>query len=81
VIATLIWKPVAIGAVAFAIFAVPSAYLKGRSDGKAAERAATFQAIERQRSDRNDINESVRSLDDAGLCHDLGGVFDNGECQ
>ena len=78
---TLIWKPVAIGALAFALVAVPIAYIKGRSDGKAVERAATFQAIERQRSERNEINETVRNLDDGALCVDLGGVFVNGQCQ
>jgi hypothetical protein len=78
---SLIWKPLAIGAVAFALIATPVAYLKGRADGSAAERIATFKAIERQRSERNEINETVRNLDDGDLCRDIGGVFVNGVCQ
>lgn len=49
--------------------------------GIAEERARTFAAIERQRDERNTINETVRNLDDADLCRDLGGLFVNGQCQ
>ena len=57
------------------------AYVKGRADGKTIERAATFAAIERQREQRNEINETVRNLDDAALCRELGGLPVNGECK
>ena len=78
---TLIWKPLAIGALAFALIAIPSAYIKGRSDGASLERTKAMTALKNQLDERNATNEQIRSLDDAGLCAALGGVFTGGICQ
>ena len=48
------------------------AYQKGRTAERTAILANTIQVMR----ERIKTNDTVRAMDDAGLCHELGGVYD-----
>lgn len=67
-------------AILAAFFMTGAAYLKGRFDGAALERAKAVAAVSKQIKERAEIDNEVDDLDASGLCVELGGVYVNGEC-
>lgn len=66
------------GAIIGASVAFIPAYLIGKSDGRASERAAILTRSVEVLRERNATDDQIRKLDDAGLCRALGGLPD--EC-
>lgn len=60
-----------------AVWLLPAA----REEGRAAERAAALTRSMEIIKERSRTNAEVEALDDRGLCLELGGVFENGECR
>lgn len=69
-------------AVALAVvLALGGAYIKGRSDGDMIAQANARKQLVEQLTERNKINENVSRMSAAGLCHQLGGVWNDGQCE
>lgn len=66
------------GAVIGAAVVFTPAYLIGKSDGRASERAAILTRSVEVLRERNATDDQIRNMDDAGLCRALGGLPD--EC-
>lgn len=67
----------ALGALAISI----PAYYTGRSDGRDLERTAALQRSMELIRERSKTNEAIRNLGPDGLCRELGGVFEDGQCK
>ncbi|MFK3965659.1 hypothetical protein ACI2KT_18845 [Ensifer adhaerens] len=60
-----------------AVWLLPRAKEEGRAEERAAARTRSMEIIK----ERSRTNAEVEALDDRGLCLELGGVFENGECR
>lgn len=69
------------GAVIGAAVAFTPAYLIGKSDGRASERAVILTRSVEVLRERNATDEKVRNMSPTDLCRSLGGVFEDGSCQ
>lgn len=56
-------------------------YTYGRFVGAQAERSAALQKSVEILRERSKTNEEVRTMDDAALCRQLGGVWNSGTCE
>ena len=66
------------GAVIGAAVVFTPAYLIGKSDGRASERAAILTRSVEVLRERNAVDGQIRNMDGAALCRALGGLPD--EC-
>lgn len=69
-------------AVFLAMKAVNAVWLlpRAKEEGRAEERTAALTRSMEVIKERSRTNAEVEALDDRGLCLELGGVFENGEC-
>jgi len=59
-----------------AIWLLPAARDEGRAEERSAALARSVEIIK----ERSRTNAEVEALDDRGLCLELGGVFEDGQC-
>lgn len=69
----LLWKLGAAAMICVALFL--GGYAKGRSDGRVEVLKDTVKAYQK----RNDVDATVKNMDAAALCVELGGLLD--ECE
>ncbi|MEZ0003807.1 hypothetical protein [Sinorhizobium fredii] len=60
-----------------AVWLLPRAKEEGRAEERTAALTRSMEIIK----ERSRTNAEVEALDDRGLCLELGGVFENGECR
>lgn len=60
-----------------AVWVVPAA----KDAGREIERAAILKQAMENIEERSKTNAEIRNLDDAGLCRELGGLFEDGICR
>lgn len=56
-------------------------HVKAYQAGRTTERQAILTRSVEVLRERNATDDQIRSMDDAGLCAALGGVFEDGDCQ
>ncbi|WP_157813646.1 hypothetical protein [Sinorhizobium meliloti] len=75
----------AIGAVGgLLLFSALNALLwlpEAREEGRELERAAALKRSIEIIQERGRTNAEINALDDAGLCRELGGMFEDGQCR
>lgn len=76
-LAKYVYIAVAVGALAI----VAGAYVKGRSDASAKAEADTRGKIVDQLTERNQIDDKIKSLSAGQLCVRLGGVWRDERCE
>lgn len=71
----------ALAAAIVSLIAQTSWIPEARKEARQQERSAALQHAMDLIEARSKTNAEIRNLDDAGLCHELGGVLINGVCQ
>ena len=80
--ASLPQKIIAVGAIILALWgAWEFQQFQQRQLGAEQERTKQLRETLKAIDERNKINAEIEKLDDAGLCHRLGGVFTDGKCR
>lgn len=69
------------GAVLAVITGATGLYLKGQHDAKAAAKAEARKELLEQMTERDKVNENISRMSAAGLCRELDGVWNNGQCE
>ncbi len=59
------------------VWLLPAAKEEGRAEERTAALTRSMEIIK----ERSRTNAEVEALDDRGLCLELGGLFENGECR